>query len=146
MLRTVKQFIDENGIAAECTSEWDEATCDGYCLADDCDTAADMLEDATASMQEEIERIVRTQAQEREGYQGMIKQLQAEVEALKSERNLHLDCFSEISNQCIGEVAMNYRLDACSIGQSIYKATGMTSSQLSQYAEYLHSEPPKTKE
>lgn len=39
---------------------------------------------------------------------------------------------SGISQQCIGEIAMSYKLDAQSIGESIYTVTGMTSEELSK--------------
>ena len=35
LARVLHAFIDENGIAAECTVDYDETTCDGYCLAQD---------------------------------------------------------------------------------------------------------------
>jgi hypothetical protein len=57
MLRVVKKFIDENEIAAECISGWDDAVCDGHCLADDCQDAADMLESYTTSIQTEQEAL-----------------------------------------------------------------------------------------
>ena len=41
-----------------------------------------------------------------------------------------LDCLAEISSMCVGEVAMNYKLDALCIGQMIYEATGLTQPDL----------------
>ena len=41
-----------------------------------------------------------------------------------------LDCLAEISSMCVGEVAMNHKLDAQCIGQMIYEATGLTQPQL----------------
>jgi len=38
----------------------------------------------------------------------------------------------EISNMCVGEIAMNYRLDAQCIGEIIYKATGLTNPELNK--------------
>ncbi len=37
-----------------------------------------------------------------------------------------LKCLSEIQSMCVGELTMNYKLDAQSIGEMIYKATGKT--------------------
>lgn len=37
---------------------------------------------------------------------------------------------TDISNMCIGELAMGYRLDAEAIGQLIYEATGKTNPEL----------------
>ena len=44
-----------------------------------------------------------------------------------------LEALSEISNMCIGEIAMGYKLDACLIGEIIYKATGLTNPQLDEH-------------
>ena len=41
-----------------------------------------------------------------------------------------LEALSDISQMCIGEICMNYRLDAQCIGETIYEATGMTSPEL----------------
>ena len=35
LARVLCQFMRENGAAAECTIDYDGATCDGYCLAND---------------------------------------------------------------------------------------------------------------
>jgi len=35
LARVLFAFMQENGIAAECTIDYDETTCDGACLADD---------------------------------------------------------------------------------------------------------------
>ena len=41
-----------------------------------------------------------------------------------------LECLCDISNACIGQITMSYRLDAEDIGPSIYAATGMTNPQM----------------
>jgi hypothetical protein len=41
----------------------------------------------------------------------------------------------DISNMCIGDIAMSYRLDAQDIGELIYKATGMTNPELNSYVK-----------
>lgn len=41
-----------------------------------------------------------------------------------------LECLAEISSMCVGEVAMNYKLDAAYIGNMIYEATGLTQTEL----------------
>lgn len=42
---------------------------------------------------------------------------------------------TEISNMCIGEIAMSYKLDAACIGDLIYDATGMTNPELNKALE-----------
>jgi hypothetical protein len=51
------------------------------------------------------------------------------------ETNELIIALSEISNMCVGEVAMGYKLDACLIGEIIYKATGLTNPQLDEYVK-----------
>ena len=41
-----------------------------------------------------------------------------------------LECLCDISDACIGQLTMNYSLDAEGIANSIYEATGMTNSEL----------------
>jgi hypothetical protein len=48
---------------------------------------------------------------------------QAEIKKLMS-------ALSDISQMCIGQIAMNIPLDAECIGQVIYEATGLTSPEL----------------
>ena len=45
-----------------------------------------------------------------------------------------LICLSEISQMCIGEIAMGYKLDSQCIGEMIFEATGMTSTKLLDYS------------
>ena len=35
LARVLFEFMEKNGIAAECTIDYDETTCDGDCLAQD---------------------------------------------------------------------------------------------------------------
>lgn len=35
LARCLFEFMESNGTAAECTLDYDETTCDGYCLAQD---------------------------------------------------------------------------------------------------------------
>lgn len=35
LARVLYAFMNKNGIAAECTIDYDEVTCDGFCLAED---------------------------------------------------------------------------------------------------------------
>ncbi len=37
---------------------------------------------------------------------------------------------TDISNMCIGDLAMGYKIDAQSIGEDIYRVTGMTNPEL----------------
>ena len=48
----------------------------------------------------------------------------AKIAELEKEQATLLSCLLGISNRCIGEIAMNHRLDAQMIGESIYAATG----------------------
>ena len=41
-----------------------------------------------------------------------------------------LDCLAEISSMCVGDIAMNYKLDAQCVGEMIYEATGLTHPEL----------------
>ena len=41
-----------------------------------------------------------------------------------------LSVLSEISSMCVGELAIGYKLDAQTIGQMIYEATGLTQPEL----------------
>ena len=49
---------------------------------------------------------------------------------LIAERNGLLELASEISQMCIGEIAMGHKLDAQYIGNRIYEVTGLTSPEL----------------
>ena len=53
-----------------------------------------------------------------------------------------LEALSEISNMCIGEIAMNYKVDAQAVGELIYKATGLTNAELNDCVEIINR--PKT--
>ena len=55
-----------------------------------------------------------------------------DIAELEKERIKLLSCLLGISNECIGEIAMNYRLDAQMIGESIYAATGKTNPELAK--------------
>ena len=54
------------------------------------------------------------------------------VAELEKERIKLLSCLLDISDECIGEITMNYRVDAECVGRSIYAATGMTNPQLTE--------------
>jgi hypothetical protein len=47
--------------------------------------------------------------------------------------NKLMECLTDISSMCIGEIAMGYKLDAQSIGEMIYAATGLTNDELNEY-------------
>ena len=51
---------------------------------------------------------------------------------LEKENKKMLSCLFEISNECIGEIAMSYKLDAQMIGESIYQATGKTNPEIAK--------------
>lgn len=56
-----------------------------------------------------------------------------------------LDCLEQIMQMCIGQVAMNYSLDGETIGQLIYKATGMSAPELTarrrELQPHIESDP-----
>jgi len=54
------------------------------------------------------------------------------IAELEKEHTTLLSCLLGISNECIGEIAMNYKLDAQMIGESIYVATGKTNPELAE--------------
>lgn len=58
--------------------------------------------------------------------------LRAENAQLEKERFTLLSCLLGISNECIGEIAMNYKLDAQMIGESIYTVTGLSNPELAK--------------
>jgi len=51
--------------------------------------------------------------------------------------NSLIELLADISNMCIGDLAMGYRLDAQEVGQMIYEATGMTNTELNKRAKEL---------
>ena len=55
---------------------------------------------------------------------------QERIAELEKERIKMLWCFLDISDECIGEITMNYRVDSEYIGGRIQAATGMTHQQL----------------
>ena len=52
------------------------------------------------------------------------------IAELEKERIKMLSCFLDISDECIGEITMNYRVGSEYIGGRIQAATGMTHQQL----------------
>ncbi len=55
----------------------------------------------------------------------------------KYEPNLNelLSALADISNMCIGDLAMGYKLDAQIVGETIYKATGLTNPELNELVD-----------
>jgi len=75
-----------------------------------------------------------------EGIKILSKQLhdiEKENKELKAHLAEHYQVLSDISSMCIGEIAMNYKLDANCIGQEIYELTGLNSPELEKYADNL---------
>tara|TARA_R110000822_G_scaffold126546_1_gene261749 strand:- start:174 stop:461 length:288 start_codon:yes stop_codon:yes gene_type:complete len=54
------------------------------------------------------------------------------IAELEAARFKLLDCMLGISDACIGEITMSYKLDAEHIGQWIYEATGKTNPELTK--------------
>ena len=73
---------------------------------------------------------------EARGYYGITDLLVADtkhkerIAELEKERIKLLSCLLDISNECIGEITMNYRVDSEFICGRIQATTGMTRSQL----------------
>lgn len=66
-----------------------------------------------------------------QNYQERSSDYLANVKAIEDTARLPLLTeLSDISQACIGEITMGYKMDAQSIGESIYKATGLTSAEL----------------
>ena len=63
---------------------------------------------------------------------GEEKEKDRRIAELEKERIKLLSCLLDISYECIGEITMNYRVDAEYIGRKIYAATGMTNPQLTE--------------
>lgn len=57
---------------------------------------------------------------------GEVTRLGKESRAYKQQLAESQVLIADISNMCIGEITMNYKLDAQYIGELIYKVTGMT--------------------
>ena len=58
---------------------------------------------------------------------------EAEIDRLNEKLEKLLGAMADISNMCIGEIAMGYKLDANAIGETIWGATGMTNQELNEY-------------
>ena len=83
---------------------------------------------------------------ERDGDKALGKELKVyeckprnEIQELEAENLKLMAVLSDISNMCIGEIAMNYKLDAQSIGEDIYRATGKTNAELNNYISGLNN-------
>ena len=66
-------------------------------------------------------------------------ELREELAALKGENNRHYEAFCEISNGCIGAIAMSVPLEAESIGLAIYVATGLANPELNEYVAQIEA-------
>ena len=61
-----------------------------------------------------------------------IKELEAEIQKL-------MEVLTDISNMCIGDLAMGYSLDAGSIGNMIYTVTLRTNPELNDYMKQFET-------
>jgi len=59
-----------------------------------------------------------------------IAELEQQLEEVNANNARLREAFTDISNMCIGEISMNYKLDAQCVGQIIYEATGLTNPEL----------------
>ena len=66
---------------------------------------------------------------------GIFQKCRCDDEQARSGLSDLLCVLADISGMCVGEIAMGYRLDAQSIGEMIYEATGMTQPELAEYAK-----------
>ena len=102
---------------------WDD---DKWFATDDIPTAFAMLRSLA-----DIKRIVELEGFN-VGLAGESCAQQKRIAELEKERIKLLSCLLDISDGCIGEITMNYRVDAEYIGRKIYAATGMTNPQLTE--------------
>ncbi len=70
----------------------------------------------------------------------LVIEMDERIVELEAKNAKMLECLCDISDGCIGQITMPYRLDAESIGQSIYAATGMTNPQLNAHLRSLKHE------
>ncbi len=56
------------------------------------------------------------------------------IAGLEQKLNKCQSVMADISSMCVGELTMNYKLDAMCIGEMIYQATGMTQPELEKSA------------
>ena len=66
--------------------------------------------------------------------------LEQENAELRENTKRLLQELCDIQGQCIAEIAMGYKLDAESIGCSIYQATGMTNPELITHLALLNKQ------
>lgn len=59
-----------------------------------------------------------------------------ECKQFQQDKSEFLSTLTEISNMCIGEIAMGYKLDAQYIGELIFKVTGLTNPQLNELEKH----------
>ena len=59
-----------------------------------------------------------------------MSELSKRIAELEKERIKLLSCLLDISDECIGEITMNYRVDSEYVGGRIQATTGMTNPQL----------------
>ena len=59
-----------------------------------------------------------------------ITKLKERIAELEKERIKLLSCLLDISDECIGEITMNYKVDSEYIGGRIHASTGMTNPKL----------------
>jgi hypothetical protein len=85
----------------------------------------------------ELDQEVSEQVSKRDVAESQNKDLVARLFELEQERDVLFCCLTNISNQCIGEITMAYRLDAEFIGRQIYAATEKTNAELNEQAKTL---------
>ncbi|MEL7287153.1 MAG: hypothetical protein AAGJ57_06630, partial [Pseudomonadota bacterium] len=55
-----------------------------------------------------------------------------ECKQLAQDKDEFLSVLTDISNMCIGEIAMGRSIDAQSVGEMIFAATGLTNPELNE--------------
>jgi hypothetical protein len=61
-----------------------------------------------------------------------ICELQDKLTTITKQRDELLECLCDISNMCIGEIAMGHSLDANAIGQMIFDVTCLNNTDLNK--------------
>ena len=68
------------------------------------------------------------------------KQKDERIAELEKENFKLLELACDIQQSCIGEIAMNYKIDAAMTGEMIYSVTGMTAPVLCEHLKSIKAD------
>ena len=63
----------------------------------------------------------------------------AQIKSLQEANTMMVCCLADISNMCVGDITMGYKLDAANIGEVIYEVTGLDNPALNEHAKALNT-------